>query len=223
MKKKLLVAALLSVAATGAMAQSAFQGFYGQVGVGYESINVEGKGATLRVANTNYNFSQSFDQSNNFNGTVTAGYNFGINKDFLLGIGAEYSPFSSSSANYSLSNSALGTISSSYKKQNAYNLFVSPTIVIDKDKAAYFKIGYTGASAKDNADGSTTNYTGYSLGLGYKQIISGGIYAFGETNYYKYGDKSTTESGTLSGTSYSSTVSSGINAMNVMVGIGYKF
>jgi hypothetical protein len=37
MKKKLLVASLLAFAGTGVMAQSAFQGFYGQVGVGYES------------------------------------------------------------------------------------------------------------------------------------------------------------------------------------------
>lgn len=221
--KKLLVAAAVAGLVGTANAQSAFEGFYGQVGVGYESISPEGNGASVNWGGTTYNFSQSFDQANSFNSTITAGYNFAVSKDFLLGIGAEYSPLNGSSANYSFSNASAGTVSGSYKKLNSYNLFLSPTVVIDKDKAAYFKVGYTGAAIKDNADGSTVNYTGYSLGLGYKQIISGGLYGFGEVNYANYGDKTQTQSGRSGSTNWSSTVSSGASSMNFMVGVGYRF
>lgn len=221
--KKLLVAAAVAGLVGTANAQSAFEGFYGQVGVGYESVNVNGKGANVNWGGTQYNFSQSYDQANSFNSTITAGYNFGINNNFLLGVGAEYSPFNGNSANYTISNASVGTISGSYKKQNSYNIFLSPTVVIDKEKAAYFKVGYTGASAKDNADGSTANFTGYSLGLGYKQVITGGLYGFGEVNYYKYGNKTETSSGRSGSTNWSTSVSNDVSAMNFMVGLGYRF
>ena len=59
--------------------------------------------------------------------------------------------------------------------------------MVGNDGVAYAKVGYTGMSA--NTGGDTTNYTGYSLGLGYKQIMSGGLYVFGEFNYASYGNK----------------------------------
>ena len=46
MKIKLLVAAAATVVASSAMAQSAFQGFYGQVATGYENNNVSNLNGT---------------------------------------------------------------------------------------------------------------------------------------------------------------------------------
>jgi opacity protein-like surface antigen len=63
---------------------------------------------------------------------------------------------------------------------------------------------------------------GYSLGLGYKQIISGGWYGFGEVNYAMFGNASLNKS--KFGEIYVSTTGSfKANSMNVLVGLGYRF
>lgn len=220
MKQKLLVAALFTVAATGAMAQSAFEGFFGQIGIGYESMNPGFTNGTLiggDAAGEGYNISSS--NTNSFSGNVAIGAYFGVTQSFLLGIGAEYSPIESSKANFTFSIPSYGYVEEggTYKKKNSYNIFLSPAYVIDKDKLAYAKIGYTGLSAETTAsDGvkDTYNFTGYSLGLGYKQIISGGLYGFGEVNYADYGSKSIGNE--ISGSAKPKT-------MNALVGLGYKF
>jgi opacity protein-like surface antigen len=214
MKIKLLVAAAATVVASSAMAQSAFQGFFGQVGVGYESASTSFTGGT--VSGTGY--SVSSNNSNSFAGTVAIGGYFPVSGSFLLGVGAEYSPIPGSSANYTISVPAASpsTYSGTWKKKDSYNLFVSPAIAIDKDKLAYAKVGFTGANIDSTYAGSTetTGYTGYSLGLGYKQIIQGGLYGFGEVNYAAYSSKN--DGGGFSGTNKPT-------ATNVLVGLGYKF
>jgi hypothetical protein len=214
MKIKLLVAAAVTVVASSAMAQSAFQGFFGQVGVGYESASTSFTGGT--VEGTSY--SASANNSNSFAGTVAIGGYFPVSGSFLLGVGAEYSPIPGSSANITLTIPAANpsTYSGTWKKKDSYNLFVSPAIAIDKDKLAYAKVGFTGANIDATIDGSTntTSYTGYSLGLGYKQIIQGGLYGFGEVNYAAYSSKS--DGAGFSGTNKPT-------ATNVLVGVGYKF
>jgi opacity protein-like surface antigen len=200
MNKKLLVATLFAASTTGAFAQSAFEGFYGQAGIGYESTSVSFSGGSVQ----GFPYGVSADNSNSFAGTV--------------GIGAEYSPIPGSNANVTLSipGTTTPSISGTYKKKDSYNLFISPAIAIDKDKLAYAKVGYTGANIETSILGSsnTTSYTGYSLGLGYKQIIRGGLYGFGEVNYAAYSSKS--DGGGFSGTNKPT-------ATNVLVGIGYKF
>jgi len=214
MKIKLLVAAAATVVASSAMAQSAFEGFFGQVGIGYESASTSFTGGT--VSGTGY--SVSADNSNSFAGTVAIGGYFPVSGSFLLGVGAEYSPIPGSSANYTISVPAASpsTYSGTWKKKDSYNLFVSPAIAIDKDKLAYAKVGFTGANIDSTYAGSseTTGYTGYSLGLGYKQIIQGGLYGFGEVNYAAYSSKN--DGGGFSGTNKPT-------ATNVLVGLGYKF
>lgn len=214
MNKKLLVVALLSTVAIGAMAQSSFEGAYGQIGVGYESVSPSFSGGTITsgtLAGSNYSASSS--NINSFAGNVGVGYNFAVTKEFLLGIGADYSPINSSKQTLTMSIPGYVVPSSSYKTQNTYNVFLAPGLVIDKDKLAYAKVGYSGAQLQ--ADGeSATNFTGYILGLGYKQIISGGLYGFGEVNYASYGNKNF--AGDASGTVK-------FNATNILIGLGYKF
>ena len=223
MKKKLLVASLFALTGSVAMAQSAFEGAYGQLGIGYESIMPSVKNYQITSGSTVVPLSSSANTANSFTGTVTLGYMFSVQKDFLLGIGAEYSPLQGQSANTSLSspNVTPNTLPGSYKKKNSYNIFLSPATPIGKDGLLYGKVGYTGMQIDS---GETTNYSGYSLGLGYKQMISGGFYGFGEANYFSYGNKSESSSGRLSnGNAYTISGTSNANAFNFLVGVGYRF
>ena len=98
---------------------------------------------------------------------------------------------------------------------------MSPGLVVGNDGLAYAKVGFTGMSA--DTGGDTTNYTGYSVGLGYKQIITGGFYGFGEVNYASYGNQTSSQSGTIAGYPARISITSSANVTNVLVGVGYKF
>lgn len=221
----LVAAGVMSVSAV-ASAQSAFDGAYGQVGIGYQSTTPGGGSGSQTAGGTTGSRSSSFSNANDFTGTVTIGYMGTVSNNFLLGIGAEYSPIAGSKTNVTTTGGGFGSATSQYNTENSYNIFLSPALAIDKDKLVYGKVGYTGASVKTTYAGSnnpTANFTGYSLGLGYKQIISGGLYGFAEGNYFSYGNQTINTSGTVSGTAYTSTNTSNANAYNLLVGIGYKF
>lgn len=238
-KITMITAGLVGISVTTAQAQSQFDGAYGQLGIGYQNVspsvsNVTVSGSAGGATLTNFPLSSSVGNSNDFTGTATLGYNFGLTKDFLLGIGAEYSPLASGNSNISANygpdaNGAWYRASTTFKIENSYNIFLSPAFAIDKDKLVYAKIGYTGANAK--TANQSVNLHGYSLGLGYKQIISGGWYGFGEVNYASYGNQNLSTNYnsvvTVGGTTYNvpttakATVSA--NTMNAIVGVGYKF
>ena len=219
MKKKLLVASLLAFAGTGVMAQSAFEGVYGQVGIGYESVDAGFSNGTVRSGGaTGRAYTLTSSNSNSFAGAVGIGGYFPVTKSFLLGLGADYSPLAGSSTTATFT---IPTVNYSerisWKKKDSYTVFVSPAYAIDKNKLAYAKVGYAGMTTNSTAQDGTKdsiNYTGYALGLGYKQIISGGVYAFGEVNYASYGSKPSGSD--VSGSNKPTT-------MNALVGVGYKF
>jgi outer membrane immunogenic protein len=222
----MLTASIIGMSATVANAQSKFDGAYGQVGVGYESVAPSYSNSNFTVVGVGTApINTSISNANGFTGVVTVGYMATITKDFLLGIGAEYSPIAGQKANYS--GSVLGTSlgNGSYNKENSYNIFLSPATPIGADGLLYGKVGYTGATIKDTFGSSSTNtnYTGYSLGLGYKQIIQGGLYGFCEFNYMSYGNQTASATGTVSGYTVNSSVTSNANAYNLIVGLGYKF
>jgi hypothetical protein len=117
---------------------------------------------------------------------------------------------------------------------NRYNIFVTPGYVIDKDKLVYLKAGYSGVTVKATSpnsytlDGMTDNLpagsqsktlSGYVVGLGYKQIITGGFYGFAEANYMSY--SKSTYSGTLDETNISTNPS--MSSYQALVGVGYRF
>lgn len=229
----LLAAGVVGFSA-GAQAQSQFEGAYGQLGIGYQNVSPSISDVKVSLPSLGINnapLSSSIGNSNDFTGTVTAGYNFAVTKEFLLGLGVEYSPLASQTSNISANygpdaNGVFYRASSDFKIENSYNIFLSPAIAIDKDKLAYFKVGYTGANAK--GAGQSISLSGYSLGLGYKQMIAGGWYGFGEVNYASYGNKNVTSNynsaiigvGSVP-TTATSTISA--NTTNVLVGVGYKF
>lgn len=214
--KKLLVAVAAAGLVGTANAQSAFEGFFGQIGIGYESTNPKISNGTLTTGGDSYNISNS-NNSSGLGGTVSLGSYFSVTNSFLLGIGAEYSPIATSNANWTLNVPSASEVNANkFKKKNSYNIFISPALAIDKNKLAYAKVGYTGMSSQTtDQEGvkDTYNFSGYSLGLGYKQIIDGGLYGFAEANYASYGSKTLIDTtGNLKPTT-----------MNFLVGVGYRF
>ena len=212
MKVKSLIVGIGFISLTApALAQSVFEGFYGQVGIGYENSTPSYSGGTLN--NSTYSYGISGGTTNSFAGTATIGYYFPVTGNFLLGIGAEYSPLSGASSNATVTIPALKySESQSIKKGDSYNLFISPAYAIDKEKLAYAKVGYSSANYEIGGDNDT--YNGYSLGLGYRQMIQGSWYGFAEVNYMSYGNQNvaTNASGTAS-----------FKVTNALVGVGYKF
>jgi hypothetical protein len=212
MKVKSLIVGIGFISlAVPALAQSVFEGFYGQVGIGYENSTPSYSGGTLN--NSTYSYGISGGTTNSFAATATIGYYFPVTGNFLLGIGAEYSPLSGTSSNATVTIPALKySESQSIKKGDSYNLFISPAYAIDKEKLAYAKVGYSSANYEIGGDNDV--YNGYSLGLGYRQIIQGSWYGFAEVNYFSYGNQNvaTNASGTAS-----------FKVTNALVGVGYKF
>jgi hypothetical protein len=225
MKKIIAIASLCGLAST-VSAQSAFEGLYGQVGIGYESVSTKLSGGTGNFddgngGSVNGAYTGSIANSNSITGNVSAGYYFGVTKTFLLGIGADYAPLASQKGNVTLSAFGQSQVIGQFQKTNSYNLFVSPAIAIDKDKLAYAKLGYTGATmkitpAEAGGPSDTFNFTGFSFGLGYKQMFTSGLYGFAEGNYAMYGKKNVPGEEGVTGTIQPS-------SMNFLVGVGYKF
>jgi outer membrane immunogenic protein len=263
-KVSVLALAITSIATTSAMAQSsktnAWEGAYGQIGVGYGMFVPKiGNGTAVSptgnapngVPATTYGYPATVSQSasasnvNNVNtglANLAAGYNFGINSSYILGIAATYYPGASSSATGQLSvapttiSSPLGarvgspatvpggSTTATYNVKNLYSIVFTPGYVIDKDRLAYLKLGYSGTTiglSGPTLAYQTTNLSGYTVGLGYKQMFTESLYAFGEVNYASYGTKS------LSATLTNGTVLNGMtisgNGSDVLVGVGYRF
>ena len=245
MKIKLLVATAATIMTGTAMAQSAFEGAYGQVATGYEGNSIEDLNNyytyTLKSGFTGSGSSKTSNQSANGVPLVFGlGYNFKINNSWLIGLGVDYSalsqvdtsPYSAPDSNGRITTGIQLTV------QDRYNIFISPAFVIDKDKLAYFKAGYSAQTIKSLTPGQTyptgyspavstsNNVNGYILGLGYKQMIGGGFYGFAEGNYMKYtkGDTNVGYSAVASnGTSFTTASDFGANAYTLLVGVGYRF
>jgi hypothetical protein len=67
------------------------------------------------------------------------------------------------------------------------------------------------------------NFSGYSLGLGYKQFFSAGWYGFVEANYASNGNQTESISTPQAGRSINASGTNGLTTMNGVVGLGYKF
>jgi opacity protein-like surface antigen len=233
MKKKLLLAIALASLVSSAMAQSAFEGFYGQVAAGYENNSVD----SVSSRSSGINNPLNNPSASNANGQVNIGlgYNTAVSQKWLLGLGAEYSTMSSTSNSSQVTSISCGGNCgqyNQYKISNRYSIFLTPTYALEKNSAVYAKVGYTNQKiqatiiettafdANNNAKFSSTT-GGYVLGLGYKQIIQGGLYGFVEANYYKYSGAN------LNGRLPMGEVVTGYNptssAYNALVGVGYKF
>ncbi|MBU3614231.1 hypothetical protein ICN46_04890 [Polynucleobacter sp. Latsch14-2] len=219
--------AISALSLGNSMAQSstnAWEGAYGQIGlIGYESyIPKASSGTTTYLGNT-YSNSSTANHANGPAANISVGYNFGINSTYTLGIGASLYPGHSRSA--SSTASSAGTVSSGvYDVSNVFSFSLLPGYVIDNDRLIYAKIGYAGSNIHASSAGhypeQVTHVNGTVYGFGYKQIISGSIYAFGEGNYAVNRAKPVTVV-----TDNGAVVNSTANATgyDFIFGIGYRF
>lgn len=244
--KKVLIAAAFATAfvAPHTFAQSAFEGFYGQIATGYENNQLSSLNATgISQGNPNENWNTSNQSFGNAPLVLGLGYNFSVAPQWLVGIGADYSAISLKSSTYDMVGTGVNAGSSVTGNQlqtsNRFNIFVTPGYAIDKDKLVYLKAGYssvslkttgiTGCNPSSNCTGGvnfsnpSNTLSGYVLGLGYKQIITGGFYGFAEANYMSYSKTSFNSVNQKAGSDYTFSTNPSLSSYQALVGVGYKF
>jgi outer membrane immunogenic protein len=227
-----LVLAMAGVFATSANAQStktnAWEGFYAEAAVGYAAFSPTISGASLLsplAPNNPFPVTTQQQDINTATNKIGIGYNYGISDKYTLGIAASYSLGASSKASGTFTATTPYGPSTkwfNYQLKNIWSVTVNPGYAIDKDSLVYGKVGVTGNTMGINgqtADYQTANFTGYVLGLGYKQMVSQSIYVLGEVNYANLSTKTaniSTSSGPLTG-------NLGGSGYDIIVGLGYRF
>ncbi|QWE20409.1 outer membrane protein [Polynucleobacter sp. AP-Kolm-20A-A1] len=229
MKKRLLASVVVSLLAGTASAQSVFQGFYGQLSTGYENNTIANSSPTItgQISATG----QGTGTSSNGNVPLIAGlgYTFSLTPQYTLGLGADYSFLNQNTSNISTNwtGGASGNSGNyNYQISNRANIYVTPGYVLNKDALVYLKAGYSmeNLQAKVSGGGSNSNTataSGYIVGLGYKQMITSGIYGFAEGNYMSYSKPQMTSS-IAAGTNVNFNPGAP-SAYQILVGVGYKF
>ena len=250
-----LALAMMGVLATSANAQSAkknaWEGFFGQYSVGFASFSPKIGSTSIapvspltaytnpqpRGLGGNINVDASANTLNTATNAISAGYNFGINESYVLGLGASYyiGATGSGSGTFTLSSPG-GSIAGGlvtvpalnqpsnfqYQLKNLWAVTLQPGYVIDKNKLVYAKVGYTAVTIGLNSSTApyqTNNLSGYTLGLGYKQMITESVYLLGEANYGGFSNKAASIASSVG--TLSSTV--GGSGYDFLVGVGYRF
>ncbi len=242
----------LFTAITSASAQSRFEGFYGQIGTGYEKNNVSGLSTPLSISGGGASVPLGTLSAPNqsFGGVPLVagiGYLQSIAPKWLIGFGGDFSFLSqeSSAINFAptdgiLKDLGLGFGGSKIKTSNQFNLYLTPSYEIDKDKLIFLKAGYSSVKVDVSAPNSITasglsspisgtvgrskTLSGYILGLGYKQFITEGFYGFAEANYMTYNKANFGATNSIGGfLNINTSTNSGLSTYQFLVGVGYKF
>jgi len=228
--KLALIATTYAFLSNNALAQSKtndWEGAYGQIGVGYEVFLPASATGTTTIPAYKVTLANSSSAKNAQGpaGNFSAGYNFAINTAFVLGIGATIYPGDSASATSNSTTTGVpGSAAGVYNIANVFAIYLTPGYTIDKDRLAYLKIGYTGATIHTSSAGNfpqqSTNVSGIATGLGYKQMLNESFYGFGEVNYAAYSPKSVSVLTDGGATVNTSSKGSGVD---FIVGAGYRF
>ena len=193
--KKLLVASLLSVAATGAFAQAnAFEGFSA-------GIKVSSVGASTTISSPG--FSTNMGQQSVVP-TVEVGYAYGVSKEIVLGL----------TATYDLADAKAGSVDSlNFKSTDHYSINFKPGYVVNNTTQLYAILGYNSMTGKASAQGYSANQTfnGFGAGLGIQVLLNKNIYVQAEAQQITYSGV------TKSGVTFTPSATVGT------VGLGYKF
>ena len=223
------IASLLSLGNVNAQSKAnPWEGAYGQVGlIGYESYIPKGMGGTTTAGGVTYPNTSTANHANGPAANIGIGYNFDIGKNYLLGIGAALYPGHSRSASSTLVTTTPAGASvktGTYDVSNIFSLSLIPGYVIDETRLVYAKIGYAGSTINANSPGNypqqSNRVNGTVYGIGYKQFITGSIYAFGEGNYAVNRAKAVTVV-TDSGAIVKSTADA--TGYDFVFGVGYQF
>lgn len=185
------VLALLLFGCISASGQSAFEGFYAQAGLGAETFLPTATNESLEVKNGpfagTYTRTSTYPRTFDFTGTVTVGAMGRITDNFLLGVGIEWEPTPAGIDTVITTGQSGVETKSTYEQRFHFNFFLSPAYVLDENRLVYGKIGYHQSHSDVDFDGGVTPdhiAEGLGIGVGYKQIVAGGLYFFGEANYY---------------------------------------
>jgi outer membrane protease len=214
-----------------AFAQSQFTGAYGQISTGYENNRVSSATLTGTNNGSTPNTSNSVSMSTGSATLVLGlGYVFPVQDKFTLGLGVDYSALTEETSPVAFYYPGISTATYDYKFtiSNRFNIFITPGYSIDQDKLVYAKLGYSSQNmqySQTNCCSSPSNkaqLNGYVIGLGYKQLITAGLYGFAEANYYAYASPNLSSTYTNAG---GGTVSSNpnVSAYNFLLGLGYRF
>jgi len=195
MKEKLLIASLLALAGTCAMAQSnAFEGFSA-------GLKVSSVGASTSL--TADAFSTNVGQQSVVP-TIEVGYAYGVSKEISLGL----------TATYDLAETKAGSLDNlNFKAQNHYSINFKPGYVFNNTTQVYAILGYNGMTGKLSADGqsATQNFNGFGAGAGVQVLLDKNIYVQAEAQQITY------SSYTNSGLTVKPSATVGT------IGLGYKF
>ena len=231
-KLAILTSTLIGLSCSSAFAQSktnAWEGAYGQIGIGYEIYSPSSATgtATIPMLGTFPNTS-SGQNADGLTGKFSLGYNFGINSSYVLGIEASMYPGHSQSAATSSTTTlppmfgGPQTVNGTYRAANVWVVSFIPGFAIDKDRLAYLKLGYSGGTIESSSaifSQQNISVGGFATGLGYKQMFGDSFYGFGEVNYAAFSPKSVsiaTDAGTINSTTKGT-------GTDFIVGVGYRF
>ncbi len=230
-----------AMAESSELRSSAFEGFYGQVGTGYEQNRFSS------LSDSWVNTAQDFRGRGAADGqkasgmplSMGVGYFHRLHEAYLLGVGVDYAPLVQQTAKFDTATTNDDGFSAkfrdaSYKTSHRVNAYLMPAYAFDADKLGYVKIGYSVQSLQhaqpsdmdpvlhlDKGYSTAKVIHGYVVGVGYKQIMTRGIYGFVEGNYTAYGKQTLHGTGFSSGDPIALSASNlGVSAYNVLVGLG---
>ena len=216
----LLLTSLWIIFLSGAQAQNSshFDGFFADVGYGYRDVNA----TTTSSLSLNGRATPSVitvGQPSNTVSAFTVGYNFPVFSGYVLGLGANISPSSGQAQQAQVQALNQSIPVAGIKPLYNYGLFLSPGVVMG-DGLVYLKAG---TQTQVNNSNTSSNFYGYLLGLGYKQLIYQSVYIFGEADYSSYSAQTTTKTITSSGQSINASVTTKPQGSRYLIGIGYQF
>lgn len=189
MKKVLFIAASIAIVAPQAFAQAKnFEGF--SLGVNAES--------TTSTATT---LGTGSDSATGGSLALQGQYLWPVNQQFLLGLGASYSPTS-------VNTGAVNGINFSSKNRTSVDLI--PGYAITPSAMVYGKLSaLSGTAAALNATGteSTANLSGIGYGVGMRYLIDKNLFVQGDVSSNRYNDVG----------------NNGLSSTALAIGVGYKF
>jgi outer membrane immunogenic protein len=237
-KNNLFLISLFTNLFTSAYADNAFEGFYEELGLNYQSTHFNLSATPLTISALSF---PSYTSISNYNG-ITAGLFAGYfkalgNGTYLLGAGLGIHPLNSASENYSINFPATGvfkgaTVAGSYQKRSSYEIFISPALMLDNKSMAYLKLGYLTSEVRKNYTVTATSSASYEqnqntsatlLGIGLKRFATDKLYYFSELNYDINNRLTVTNSVPVSTNTATYSASSGGYFYSASFGLGYKF
>jgi opacity protein-like surface antigen len=245
MKKNILFCSAIFGLSGAAFAQNSFEGFYAQLGSGYEENAIRDTSATSYEApGTPSLFYYAAPNKSQGNMPLVAafGYMYSVKPKYLFGFGMDYSALTQGTSSYNSIDQYDATLDAQhFSISQRLDLFLTPAMRIGNDALLYLKAGYSlvkisqSANATFNGDLTYSDFgytnptnprayvSGYVIGAGYKKMISNKFYGFSEVNFYSYAKKPLNITTTGNGGINSNTVTPQLNTYQLLLGIGYQF